>query len=48
MGKAKFAIIMLSESFWDPKSPCRLEVEAILLKGIPIFSIRVDDTATRA
>ena len=44
MYQAKFAIIMMSDSYWEPGSPCRAEVEAILQRGIPIFSLRVDDS----
>ena len=44
MGKAKFAIIMTSSEYWDPHSPCKDEVQAILEKGLKIFNIRVDDT----
>ena len=44
MYQAKFAIIMMSDSYWEPASPCCDEVRAILQRGIPIFSLRVDDT----
>eukprot|EP01052_Picozoa_sp_SAG31_P048272 SAG31_NODE_10025_length_1194_cov_0.950685_2_plen_285_part_01 len=44
MYQAKFAIIMLSDAYWERSSPCRDEVEAILQRGIPIFSIRIDNT----
>ena len=44
MGRAKFAIIMTSDEYWDPQSPCKDEVQAILEKGLKIYNIRVDDT----
>eukprot|EP01051_Picozoa_sp_SAG22_P038376 SAG22_NODE_19645_length_273_cov_0.586207_1_plen_73_part_01 len=40
MNKAKFAIIMTSDCYWDRGSPCKDEVEAILKKGLKIFSVR--------
>ena len=43
LNKAKFAIIMLSDAYWQ-SGPCIEEVRAILRKGIKVFVIRVDDT----
>eukprot|EP01050_Picozoa_sp_SAG11_P001643 SAG11_NODE_74_length_18043_cov_13.387818_13_plen_89_part_00 len=37
MYQAKFAIIMMSDSYWEPTSPCCAEVKAILKRDIPIF-----------
>eukprot|EP01051_Picozoa_sp_SAG22_P007249 SAG22_NODE_503_length_9694_cov_13.573736_5_plen_1203_part_00 len=44
MMQAKFAIIMPSTSYWEPRSPCTEEVKSILKCGIPIFTLRVDDS----
>jgi hypothetical protein len=46
MYKAKFAIIMTSDKYWDPNSPCREEVEAILQRGLKIFILRIDATCS--
>jgi hypothetical protein len=46
MYKAKFAIIMTSDKYWDPNSPCREEVEAILQRGLKVFILRVDATCS--
>jgi hypothetical protein len=44
MYQAKFAIIMTSDKYWERGSPCTAEVTAILQRGIPIFSLRIDDS----
>jgi hypothetical protein len=46
MGTAKCAIIMTSDTYWEPRSPCTDEGVAILQEGIKIFSLRFDESAS--
>jgi hypothetical protein len=43
MSRAKFAIVMLSDMYWDSQ-PCVEEIKAILMKGVKVFLLRVDTT----